>query len=890
MMLNAGTQLGPYEIAAPLGAGGMGEVYLARDSRLDRNVAIKVLPPAFAGDAERVARFQREAKVLASLNHPNIAAVYGFEETEGARFLVLELVEGETLAERLKGGALPVDEVLSVGGQIAEGMEAAHARGVIHRDLKPANVKVTPDGKMKVLDFGLAKALLPDTPAVDTASSPTITATHTREGVILGTAAYMSPEQARGKPLDKRTDIWSFGCVLYECLTGQMAFAGETISDVISVVLSAEPDWELLPDNTPPAVQRLLRRCLRKDPNDRLHDIADARIELDEARSTTSEPEAQARAALPNGGSTRRAKSPLAIPRLVVGVLAIAIGLAMWQPWRQTAVLRRDIVRLSVNLPSTDRLYLVRDNPIAISPDGTRIVYVATRGEELRLYSRMLGGLDPTPIEGTDGARDVFISPDGQWVAFTGSDGKLKKVPLDGGAPVTLCDAHSVGACWQPDGSILFAQTTGGGLMRAHPVGGEPEVLTAADKSKGEFAHWWPHLLPDGKNLLYTIWVSNLTDSQVAVRSLETGETRVLLTGGSNAQYLPSGHLVYTWGNGLMAVPFDPETLQIRGTPLPVLTDLYVNASSGDAAFCISATGTLVYAPGSSARHTLVWVDREGNVQPASSVHRIFDEPRISPDGQRVAVTVEEAGKSDIWILDLMRDSLTPLTFDGASYAGRWSPDGTHLAYSSMREGPFNVYRKAVDGSGVEELVFADEFDKFPCSWSPDGRKLALRHELPTSEGELALLHLTPEPMLEHIVQSPFSENQAEFSPDGRWLAYRSNESGRRQVYVRSVAAGGRKWQVSTMGGECPIWSRDGTELFYHNGGKTMVVPVTTGPELELGHPTVLFDGRFDEYFDVSPDGQRFLMIQADPHAGACINVVLNWFDELKQKAPADPH
>ncbi len=902
MTLSSGSRLGPYEVLAPLGAGGMGEVYRARDSKLRREVAVKVLPASFSKDPERLARFEREAQLLASLNHPNIGAIYGLEESEGVRFLVLELVLGETLADCFAAGPLPVEEALSVSRQIAEALEAAHEKGIIHRDLKPANVKVTPEGKVKVLDFGLAKAFGVEPSASDLTHSPTVTHEGTREGVILGTAAYMSPEQARGKSLDKRTDIWSFGCVLYETLTGRQTFAGETVSDILAAILGREPDWLALPGTTPPKIRDLLRRCLQKDPARRLRDVGDARIEIEEALAGPEEITPAATSA------QRPARWQRALPWGVAGLMVVAAGVAIWSSRRATAPAARPAARLLITLPATESLDLGRyvgERPaVALSPDGRRVVYAASSGGVTRLYMRAMDQLEAMPIAGTEGASGPFFSPDGQWVGFFTPD-TLKKVSLIAGTTVSICHVPSVtrGASWSPDEVILFTPTPADGLSRVSASGGIPQVVTTPDTKTGELAHLWPEILPGGKTVLFTIRTGrSFDDARIAVQSLESGERRLLeVEGGTSAHYAPTGHLVYARGGTLLAVPFDLAQLRVTGRPVPILEGVRVDPTSGAAQFSLSGDGTLVYVRGGAGfpERSLLWVDRRGATRPVMERRLPFQSPSFSPDAQRLAVTIEGITQ-DAWVYELARGILTRLTFDpNEEFGPIWTPDGKRVTFASYRVGEVpNLFWKPADGSSAEERLTTTKDVQFPSSWSPDGRVLAFtRVRVPTIiESDIWVLPLSGDRKPQPLVRTPFEEYGAMFSPDGRWIAYVSNESGRNEVYLQPFTGSGGKRQISTDGGTSPVWARSGRELFYRNADKMMAVSITTQPAFAAAPPRLLFQGAFEEFgradlprnYDIAPDGERFVMIRSEQQSTPTqLNVVLNWFEELKRRVPS---
>ena len=886
-------QLSSYEILSLLGTGGMGEVYRAHDRKLGREVAIKVLPKEFSQDPERLARLEREARLLASLNHPHIGAIYTLEESDGVRFLVLELVPGETLAERLKAGPLEVPEALRVCAQIAEALEAAHERGVIHRDLKPANVKVTPEGQVKVLDFGLAKAQPSDG---DLSQAGTVSAAGMETGVILGTVGYMSPDQARGKDVDKRTDVWAFGCVLYELLTGQRAFAGATMSDTIAAILEREPDWQALPQTTPAQIRNLLRRCFQKDARRRLRDMGDARIEIEEALNEPPKGLATAELAI---GAAQPAPGRRAIPWMLGGLLAIMAAITVWSLWRASPPAQRPVSRLVINLPQGQTFWEI--NPVVeISLDGTQIAYLALKGDSRQLYVRRLNELKSRPIPGTAGAFHGRFSPDGKWLVFGGEDGVLKKVSLSGGALQTLCNYREIagqgplGLSWTPNGNALIFGG-GYGLFRVSADGGTPEVVASAVKDV-EHYHAWPQVLPGGKAVLFT--VGQIGGESVGLLSLETGERRTLIARGGRARYVPTGHLVYGWEDKLLAAPFDLDQLQLTGPPAVVLEGLAIYTKEvGQTQFSVSESGSLVYIPGGLGQRTLVWVDRQGAVEPLAAPLRIYDDPHLSPDGQRLAVQIgPESGNSDIWIYHIPRGTLARLTFERGNMP-RWMPDGKRLAFGSRRAGgPANLFWKPADGSGPAEQLTESERVHLPSSWSPDGQVLAFEESHPTTGMDIWVLPLQGERKPRPFLQTQFGERAPVFSPDGHWLAYMSNESGRNEVYVQPYPGPGGKWQISTEGGNEPLWAKNGRELFYRNGNKMMAVEVTTQPTFRAGTPTLLFEGQYHNDFnwsppnyDVTPDGQRFLMIQpGEKEEATQINVVLNWFEELKRLVPTE--
>jgi serine/threonine protein kinase/Tol biopolymer transport system component len=897
MPITVGSRLGPYEIVAPLGAGGMGEVYRARDTKLNRDVAIKVLLSSVAHDADRLSRFGREAQLLAALNHPNIAHVHGLEESGGVQALVMELVEGPTLADRIAQGRMPLEEALPIARQIAEALEAAHAQGIIHRDLKPANIKVRTDGAVKVLDFGLAKALDPiGATSVDAAISPTLSMHATQAGVVLGTAAYMAPEQARGRAVDQRADIWAFGCVLFEMLTASRAFRGEDVTDTIVAVLSREPDWGALPKETPGPIRRLLRRSLEKDPKRRLDSAAAARLEIDDATITSGGDSDRPLVVVPSPGWRR------ALPSVAVAIVAaVASVLATWVVTRASTP-STPVTRFAITLPAEQSLafsFTARD--LVLSSDGTHLVYSA--GAQSQLMVRALDQLAARPLAGIANARTPFLSPDGRWIGFFDPRGDLRKVSITGGPSIAICrvGGTSRGASWGPDDTIVFATSDpSSGLLRATADGGEPTVLTTADPAKGEQDHYFPSVLPGGRGVLFTIASEGAANLQVAVLDLKTGQSKTLIRNGSTAEYVETGHLIYVIANTLWAVPFDLPELEVRGDPVPVEQ---LRAATN---FSVSRSGTLVFVP--QASHTaraLVWLNRRGNEEPVAAPPRVYQHPRLSPDGNRVAVTIADQGNYDVWTLDLARQTLTRLTFDpGTDTYPVWTPNGQLIVFASMRAGAQNLYRRAADPTGIDERLTTSANRQRPTAISPDGARVVFEENTPTTAWDLGLLLLDATPRTAALVQTRFDEQNPEISPDGRWLAYESNESGQAQVYVRPFPnVGDGLYQISTDGGRTPVWAPSGRELFFVSGISLLSVAVQPTGTFSAGNPTKLFDGRsilFDartvergstnRMYDVSRDGQRFLMVKEsavspdDDATPASLVVVLNWTEELRTK------
>jgi serine/threonine protein kinase/Tol biopolymer transport system component len=894
MTIAPGTRLGSYEVVAQIGAGGMGEVYRAHDTKLARDVAIKVLPANFVNDPERLSRFQREARMLAALNHTNIGTIHGLEQSGGTTYLVMELVSGETLAERVKTGPLPIEEALKIAVQIAEALEAAHEKSIIHRDLKPANVKVTPEGKVKVLDFGLAKAFTGDGANDDPSNSPTLSAAATMQGTILGTAAYMSPEQARGKSVDKRTDIWAFGCVVYELLTGKQAFHGESTTEILAAVLRGEPDWQALPETTPLSIRVLLRRCLQKEMNKRARDAGDARIEIEEALATPVTVELTT--AAPTKGFHALGRRALILSVGIFFLGAAIAGIAVWNVKPTLSPTPQVVSRFTITLPQGQQLAGLYSGPaLALSPDGTRLAYIARQGGVQQLYLRAMDSLESTPIPDTEGAVNPFFSPDGQWVGFF-AGGKLKKIPVSGGSALTLGNAaYTDGASWGSRAMIAFPPTAASALQQVSDAGGTLQPLTRLEK--GEVSHRWPEFLPGGKAVLFAAANDgiNYANTEVAVQSVGTGERTNLIQGGTQPRYAPSGHLVYVQRGSLMAMPFDPQQLTATGTAVPVVGGVLQTASSGAAQYAISATGSLVYVPGGvqSPQSRLVWVSRNGAEQPVAAPMHSYFVPRLSPDGRRVAVAIWEQ-ETQIWQYDLSRDTLTRFTFEGsANFNPAWTVDGRRIAFDSNKEGPLNIFWQLADGSGGAERLTTSQYINAPMSWSPDGQLLSFTEVNPTTGLDIWMLGIGDR-KAQPFLQTPFNEGAARFSPDGRWVAYVSDESGGFEVYVQPYPGPGGKWQISTEGGTEPVWNPNGRELFYRSGNKMMAVDIATQPSFTAGKPRMLFDRRYESppfpiaNYDVSPDGQRFLMLKPNEQetAPTQINVVLNWFEELKQKVP----
>jgi len=871
----------------------MGEVYRARDSTLGRDVALKILPGAVADDPERVARFRREAQILATLNHPHIGAIHGFDVVDGAPFLVLELVEGETLGARIARGRLPLADALDIARQICDALEAAHAEGIVHRDLKPANImlRTARDSErvaVKVLDFGLAKTIDADRAAAgdEAATLPLLS----RSGMIVGTPDYMSPEQAKGLPADRRTDLFALGCVLYEMVTGRRAFAGDSVAEVLAAIIQTPPDWSLLPPETPPAIRRLLRRCLEKDRGRRLQSAGDARLEIDEVLEGRAD-----EAGLVGGGGERTGPRRLA----AVGVIAaLAAGGGAWLLKPGVAPIPPPIARLVVTLPPGDTLGLTVPS-VAISPDGRRLAYAAVRSEQFQLFVRLFDSIDVTALAGTEGASAPFFSPDGQWIGFF-AQGKLKKVLAAGGGLQTLCDAAAdLGGTWAPDGSIYFAPLSTSGIWTVPATGGTPREFSKVDREHGEFSHRWPQVLPDGHTVLFTIWTGPGWDEKhLALQNGEGGERRILLRGASTGRYVSSGHLLYAKADELVTVPFDRAGLRVTGAPVTLVEHADDLIGEGTP-YAVSDTGTLVYIKSDAGvyRRQLVWVGTNGQMERLPAPPGAYTDPEIAPDGRSVALSIQGAMQS-LWIYDFTRATLTTLPASGSSQAPVWTPDGHRLIYRGTRTGHRNLFWRAANGDGEEERLSTGEGLQTPGSMSPDGVTLVFTDTPPGAGRDVWMVRLDGDRTPRAVLQTPFNESAPHLSPDGKWLAYSSTESGRSEIYVRPFPDAGGRLTISTDGGSEPRWSRDGRELFYRNGERMLAVTMTAGSMPAAGPARLLFTGRYQVSdagvagYDVAPDG-RFLMIEpkTSPQSATQISVVLNWFDEVRARIehrPAD--
>jgi serine/threonine-protein kinase len=878
LALAAGTTIDSYEVMAAIGRGGMGEVYRARDTRLGRDVALKVLPARYARDPERRARFEREARLLASLNHAGIAAIYGIAEQHDVEALVLELVEGPTLAELIAQGPRPVAEVVAVGLELVDAIAAAHAGGILHRDLKPANIKVSSSGRVKILDFGLARVLDGDPRH---GGAPVGLTRHSAHAVI-GTVSYMSPEQARGLHVDERTDIWAFGCVLFEMLTGTRAFGGASAADVLAAVIEREPAFSLLPPATPEPLRRLLRRCLDKDPTRRLGYMPDARLDLEDALAPPLGSLEPAIADTP--APPRWSRTAIGV---AVGLACVALGTALWFAWPDSGI-PPPITRLTMMLPAGDRAVTAFQPMTAMSPQGRSVVYRASRAATTQLFRRDLDSLEPTAIPGTEGASSPFFSPDGQWLAFD-ADGVLKRVAMSGGTPVVICNAPGgVTGVWMPDDTIIFATNTGRVLQRVAASGGTPEALTTLDQSRGDTMHLLPQAIPGTSVILFTLVTG--AGRHVATLDLETRAVR-LVTEGSHATYVAPDTIVFARDGSLWGARLDPARAALEGAAVPL--DERV-AQSDNTVFHYAATASaLVYLPPQSAegRQRLVWIDRSGQQTPLDIEPRPIVRVSLSPDGQRLALAIDEDGNQDIWIASSSGTAMTRLTFEPTiETMPTWSPDGRFVAFRSEREGP-GVFRRDAQGTGtVERLTATDGPIHSPYSWTPDGKTLLLA--VFRSFRSQAIASVTPpDRTVRILLDGDYAQLNPQVSPDGRWLAYQSDETGRFEVYVRpypDVESG--RWLVSAAGGTSPRWGPEGRELFYYDGEAIARVTIATrGSALAPDRPARLFavrpfGGRLGPGYEVSPDGQRLLFLMPtamDAPRSTSLVVVQNWAQAL---------
>jgi tRNA A-37 threonylcarbamoyl transferase component Bud32 len=871
MSLTPGSRVGVYEVIAPLGAGGMGEVYRARDAKLQRDVAIKILIAAVADDADRLARFNREAQVLASLNHPNIAAIYGFEDSA----IVMELVEGPTLADRLQTGAMPLDEAVEVAKQICDALSVAHEAGIIHRDLKPANIKIRPDGTVKVLDFGLAKALEPAGGSGVVTNSPTLSIHATQHGLILGTAAYMAPEQARGRPVERRADIWAFGVVLFEMLTGHRAFEGDDVSITLASVLKDDVQWKALPASVPSSVRRLLRRCLQKDPRRRLSSIGDARLELDDVG--VSEELVSSSPVVPMLASSRIAWA------IAAAAIAVAVSLiGLWQPWRVSAAAPSLVFEIPAPEGATSW-----GSQMQVSPDERHIVTrVGLGGGRAVLWIRSLDRTAAREIPGTSGASFPFWAPDSKSVGFF-ANGKLHRVDIDGGVPVVLADAQQArGGTWNRRGDIVFAPAGSGPLFRVSSNGGPRVQISVLDASRGETAHRFPRFLPDDMHFVYHAISSQPDRTGIHLAGLEGTPPTLLMASLLRPEFVAPDLLVYLRDTRLFAQRVDLASRTMSGEPRQVGQGIFANAADANAALSITKN-LLAFVPGENTdRRQLMWMGADGKPGSMIGAEGLYNNPRLAPDGSRLAVYLPDGG-GDLWLYDLERATNTRFTFDPASdNEPLWSPDGSRIAFVSDRDGGvFNLYEKNAGGAGEDRLLLKTANNKTLNDWSPDGRYLLYQEIGTQTQSDLWALPLFGDRKPFPVLNTRFGERAGAFSPDGRWVAYHSDESGINQVYVQTFPVSGSKWQVSTARGSNARWSPDGKRLFYDRTGQMMAVDVIEagGGRFRAGAPKQLFAGLQalgPHNYDVAGDGTRFVVVTMPGNLGitlAPINVVMNW-------------
>jgi Tol biopolymer transport system component len=882
----------------------MGEVYRARDTRLDRTVAIKILPPHLSDDPTLRQRFEREAKAISNLNHPHICVLHDVGHQDGTDYLVMECVEGETLAKRLEKGPLPVEQVLKIGIELADALDKAHRQGIVHRDLKPGNVMLTKSG-VKLLDFGLAKSAAPLAAGATLTAAATRTTPVTQQGTIVGTFQYMSPEQIEGQELDGRSDIFSLGAVLYEMLTGKRAFEGKSQLSVASAILEKEPaPINTIKPMTPPALDHTIKKCLTKLPDERWQSASDLASELKWIAEAGSQADVPAEVI-----SRRKARERLSwAAAALFGLIAIVstIGFVLRAPKTQQPM------RLSAEIGADAKLYTDFGPSAIFSPDGTRLAIVASSSDQKRrIYVRSLDQLQATALSDTENAQSPFFSPDGQWLGFF-ADGKLKKIFVQGGAGVTLCDApNGHGGSWVEDATIVFAADIRVALSKVSSAGGTPQPLMTLDKQAAEVTQRWPEVLPGGEAVLYTSNThgGNYEDAGIVVYSMSSGQRKTVLHGGYHSRYMASGHLVYMHEGTIFAAPFDLKRLEVTGQPVPILEGVVSTSGNGGAQFSFSETGNLVYVPGrgGGTKLAIYWMDREGRFTPLRETPDNYANPAFSPDGRRLALEIGDRARSDIWLDDWNRDTLTRLTFTGENSSPVWTPDGQRIVYASREKvsGTYNLWWNRADGAGDAQRLTESKNNQFAQSWRPDGKVLAF-HEF-SSDTNWDILTLTverneksgwkpgePKP----FVNTAFLEAQPAFSPDGRWLAYSSDESGKLEVYVRPFPGPGGKWQVSTGGGIFPVWSRNGKELFYRTADNKIMVATYTASDdsFHADKPQLWSPGQFTSFgnnlnFDLYPDGKRFAVLKA-PGVGEApkvdkVSFIFNFFGELRRKVPS---
>jgi eukaryotic-like serine/threonine-protein kinase len=892
MTIATGAKLGPYQILSSLGAGGMGEVYRARDPRLGRDVAIKVLPPSFSDNQERLRRFEQEACAASALSHPNILSIYDVGSHDGAPYVVSELLEGETLRQRLGATPLVQRRAIDYASQIVQGLAAAHEKGIVHRDLKPDNIFITNDGRVKILDFGLAKLTQPDGNQSQT-EIPT-RRVDTDPGVVMGTVGYIAPEQLKGRPVDHRADIFSFGAILYEMLSGRRAFHHESAAETMSAILKEDPpDLSDTNKTVSPALERLVNHCLEKNPEARFHSARDLAFALDALSGSSLSTLRDTALPLPSVGTKWREH----LPWMVAGLLALVAAIAFLLPYLRPPQ-KEDLHVVRLTIPPPEKGVVLT---LSVSPDGRRVVYGAPNPEgKPVLWIRSLDSLTAQPLPGTDNPFfNTFWSPDSRFVAFFSSgDNKLKKIDVMGGIPQTLAEAPSGrGGTWNRDGVIVFAPSGEGSLSRVSAVGGEETPVTTLDESRQETSHRYPYFLPDGRHFLYLVRTVRAGDSAIYVGSIDSKDAKRLVTAESGAMYSPPGYLVYLRDGVLMAQAFDAGMLELKGDAVPVAEGVGFDPTSSFARFSVSDSGVLVYyTSGEFGQVQLNWVDRGGKQISAVGQPGSYGYIRLSPDNKRVAMAQRDfqTRRLDIWLMELARGTTSRFTFDPANDVFPvWSPDSARIAFASNRDGRINLYQKLSSGAGTDEALPKSDRASFPNDWSPDGRFIAYHVLASKTHADIWILPLFGDRQPSPILQTPAAEREARFSPNGRWIAYTSDETGPSELYVQSFPIGGGKWQISNGGGGPARWRGDGKELYYVSGGKLMAVEVKTdGDTFEMSTPHALFDIRGPAApgagsapgFDVTKDGKRFLIAVAVQEATFTpINVVLNWTADLKR-------
>jgi serine/threonine-protein kinase len=876
-----------YNIIEELGQGGMGIVYKAEDIKLKRTVALKFLAPELIRDPEAKERFIHEAQAASALDHPNICTVYEIDESDGQMFIAMAYVEGQSLRKKVSQGPLKLDETLDIAIQVAEGLQEAHGKGIVHRDIKSANIMVTSKGQAKIMDFGVAKL----------AGRTKFTQT----GTTMGTVAYMSPEQSRGERVDFKTDIWSLGVVIYELIVGSLPFKGDHEQAVMYSILNEEPEpMTGLRTGVPMELERIVSKMLAKNKAARYQHVDEIPVDLrgikerPDSISMTATQKTSARSIKPRSRFLRL------LPWSLTCLMALVLAVAHWSPWRAGPSEDLPSIRLTVPtqpLAQPSAVTETRGNTIVISPDGTKVVYAIESEKTAQLYLREIDQFDSTPISGTENAYSPFFSPDGQWVGFF-SEGKLKKVLLSGGQPVVLCSTPAtIGGTWGPDDKIVFG-VAGEGLKQVSASGGVPEAITKVDFENGEWSHCVSEILPGGKKILYTIYDGSAFALHIVMLDLETKEKQILIEGAAHAYYAPTGHLIYSQEGTLMAAPFDVARLRLTGPSISVLDGIMVRIFRGTLS-SFSQNGTLIYIRGSeqTEENMLVWVDRQGKSQPVTESQRLYLGPRISPDGKKLAMWIRDEKGGQVWIYDISRGTLSRLTSEGQNFWPIWTPDGKKVTFPSMRTGSegIGIFMKPVDRSLPGKQLTQASSSQQPLSWSPDGKSLVFHQSIhPITGWDIWMLTLGDDSTPSPILNSESNERLPALSPDGRWLAYASDESGRPEVYITTFPSPSGRWQISTQGGSEPAWARDGKELFYRNADKMMAVDIVTDPDFIPGKPQLMFEGSYIPHFygrnfDVEPDGNRFVMVKAVEQESVLtqINVVLNWFEELKRLVPA---